>query len=427
MVELQVRPQLALFGAQPAFSHPLHVGQPNIGNRNALLDRINDALDRRWLSNSGPYVQKLEQRIADFLGVSHCVTTCNGTAALEILIRALELEGEVIVPSFTFVATAHALQWHGITPVFSDVDPQTHNIDPLQAVRRITPRTSGILGVHVWGRPCDWETLTKISKEYDLKLFFDAAHAFGCSSRGRMIGNFGEAEVFSFHATKAFHTFEGGAIVTNDGALAEKVRLMRNLGFSADRSVVSIGINAKMNEISAAMGLTLLEDIDDLFEINYENYWLYREELEDVPGVYVLPYDQSERCNYQYVVLEVDETIAGVTRDELVKVLWKENVLARRYFHPGCHRLEPYRSMYPDAGDWLPETEALTARVLALPNGSAVGARDIQKISERIRAAVAHGSLVHEWIGSRGLLSTAAGLQPLAGNADVGARGPGAA
>lgn len=426
MVELQVRPQLALFGAQPAFNHPLHVGQPNIGDRNALFERINDALDRRWLSNDGPYVQELEQRIADFVGVSHCVTTCNGTVALELLIRALELEGEVIVPSFTFVATAHALQWHGITPIFCDVDPQTHNIDPHEVVGRITPRTSAILGVHVWGRPCDWETLTKIGEEHDLKLIFDAAHAFGCSSRGRMVGNFGEAEVFSFHATKAFHTFEGGAIVTNDDTLAEKVSLMRSLGLSADRSAVSIGINAKMNEISAAMGLTLLEDIDELYELNYENYRLYREQLEDVPGVYVVPYDESKRCNYQYVVLEIDETITGVSRDELVKVLREENVLARRYFHPGCHRLEPYRSLYPDAGDWLPETEALTERVLVLPNGSAVGPPDVQKISGRIRAAVAHGALVHEWIDSRGLLSTPAGLRQLAGNARVGANGPGA-
>ncbi|MEI2422502.1 DegT/DnrJ/EryC1/StrS family aminotransferase, partial [Arthrospira platensis SPKY2] len=173
---------------------------------------------------------------------------CNGTIALEILIRATELKGEVIVPSFTFIATAHALQWQEITPVFCDIDPKTHTLDPLAVEKMITPRTSGIIGVHVWGQPCNIEALTEIANQHNLKLVFDASHAFGCSYQGTMIGNFGEAEVFSFHATKFVNTFEGGAVVTNNDELAAKIRLMKNFGFAGFDNVIYIGTNGKMDE-----------------------------------------------------------------------------------------------------------------------------------------------------------------------------------
>ena len=173
-------------------------------------------LDRRWLSNNGVFVRDFERQIADYLGVKHCIAVCNGTIALELAIRALELKGEVIIPSFTFIATAHALQWQEITPVFCDIDPKTHTLNPWRVESLITPRTSGIIGVHVWGQPCDVETLTEIANKHHLKLMFDASHAFGCSHGRTMIGNFGSAEVFSFHATKFINAFEGGAIVTND-------------------------------------------------------------------------------------------------------------------------------------------------------------------------------------------------------------------
>lgn len=224
--------QLAIFGGVPAFEESLHVGRPNIGKRERLLERINEMLDRRWLTNNSPFVRQFEQRIAEMLGVKHCVAMCNATVALEIAIRAAGLSGEVIVPSFTFIATAHALQWQEITPVFCDIDPHTHNLDPRRVEQMITPRTTGIIGVHVWGRACDVEALTDIAQCHHLKLLFDAAHAFGCSYKGRMIGNFGDVEVFSFHATKFFNTFEGGAVVTNDDDLANKIRLMKNFGFA---------------------------------------------------------------------------------------------------------------------------------------------------------------------------------------------------
>lgn len=333
-------------------------------------------------------MRELERQLATRLGVRHCIPICNGTVALEIAIRALDLSGEVIVPSFTFVATVHSLQWQGITPVFCDIDPKTHCLDPAKVEALITPRTTGILGVHVWGRACAIEALQEIASRQKLKLLFDAAHAFGCSHQGRMIGNFGACEVFSFHATKFFNTLEGGAIATNDDELARKIRLMKNFGFTNYDQVDYIGTNGKMNEISAAMGLTNLESLDEFIEVNRRNHRLYRERLAAIPGLSMVAYDERERNNYQYVVVEVDAAQTGLARDDLVAVLHAENVLARRYFYPACHRMEPYRSLFPGAGMLLPETERLADRVLVLPTGTGVSPDDIGAIADILAAAV---------------------------------------
>src|ERR1051325_10277010 len=194
---MQLAKDLAILGGEPTFKEKLHVGRPNIGNRARLMERINDILDSRWLTNSGRYEKEFEKRVADLCGVNHCIAMCNGTVALEIAIRALGLTGGVIVPSFTFIATAHALQWQEITPVFCDIDPATHNIDPHSVEKMITPRTSGIIGVHLWGRACDVLALTEIARRHALKLLFDASHSLGCSHHRRMVGSFGNAEVFS--------------------------------------------------------------------------------------------------------------------------------------------------------------------------------------------------------------------------------------
>lgn len=388
--------RLAIFGRRPTFTEKLHVGRPNIGDRNRLLDRINKILDNRWLTNNGPNVQEFESRIAELSGAKHCVAMCNATVALEIVIRALGLSGEVIVPSFTFIATAHALQWQEITPVFCDIDAQTHNLDPQRVEQAITSRTSGIIGVHLWGRACDVEALTQVAAARDLKLLFDAAHAFGCSHGQEMVGSFGDAEVFSFHATKFLNSFEGGAVVTNDDKLADKMRLMRNFGFADYDQVVHLGTNGKMSEVSAAMGLTALESLDEFIAVNYFNYKQYQKELDGLPGVYLLTYDETEKCNYQYIVLEIDDTITDISRDELLRILWAENVVARRYFYPGCHRMEPYRSYFPQAGLLLPETERLGDRVLVLPTGTAVNLEDIKKLCDIIRTVVSSGAQVTE-------------------------------
>lgn len=389
MLDTDQLSKLAIFGGSPAFQEKLHIGRPNIGNRDRLLERINDLLERKWLSNNGLYVQEFEQRLADFIGVKHCIAMCNATVALEIVIRATGLTGEVIVPSFTFIATAHALQWQEITPIFCDVDPQTHNIDPRQVERLITPRTTGIIGVHVWGRSCNVEALTDIAQRHNLKLLFDAAHAFGGSYKDRMIGNFGEAEVFSFHATKFLNTFEGGAVVTNSDELAEKIRLMKNFGFGPGYdNVIYIGTNGKMSEVSAAMGVTGLESITDFIAVNHQNYKQYKAELENIPGIKVITYDETGKNNYQYIILEVNEQESGISRNELVQILHSENVMARRYFYPGCHQMEPYQSYFPNANLLLPETEKLTQKVMALPTGTAVGKEDISKICQIIRLCV---------------------------------------
>jgi dTDP-4-amino-4,6-dideoxygalactose transaminase len=387
---------LALFGGAPAFAEKLHVGRPNIGDRERLLARFNDMLDRRWLTNDGPFVLELERKICEFAGVKHCLAMCNATVALEIASRALELEGEVIVPSFTFIATAHSLQWQQVTPVFADVDPATHNLDPASVERMITPRTSGIVGVHVWGRPCNVEGLADVARRHNLKLMFDAAHAFGCSHRSQMIGSFGECEVYSFHATKFLNSFEGGAVVTNNDELAAKMRLMKNFGFAGYDNVIYPGTNGKMCEASALMGLTSLESLPQFVETNRRNYRQYQHELAGLPGISLIAYNDAERNNYQYVVTEIDERQSGISRDLLVELLWAENVLARRYFYPGIHRMEANRPFYPHAGLLLPQTERLAQRVMILPTGTAVGAEQIQKICSLVRFAMENGAEINK-------------------------------
>jgi dTDP-4-amino-4,6-dideoxygalactose transaminase len=230
-----------------------------------------------------------------------------------------------------------------------------------------------------------------------LKLVFDAAHAFACSYRGRMIGQFGDAEVFSFHATKFFNTFEGGAVVTNSDEVASRVRVMRDFGFAGYDTVIDIGTNGKMSELSAAMGLTGLESLDEFIDVNYRNFKQYEAELQGIAGVHLMTYNEVEKCNYQYIVLEIDETYSRITRDELLGVLHAENVLARRYFYPGCHRMRPYRLYDPHAGIRLTNTEYLSERVLSLPTGTAVGQAAVSIICRLIRLAIENG----EELGSR--------------------------
>jgi len=252
----------------------------------------------------------------------------------------------------------------------------------------ITPKTSGIIGVHLWGRPCDIHGLEKIAKKYSLKLLFDAAHAFGCTYGKKSIGGFGEIEVYSFHATKFFNTFEGGAVLTNNDDLAKKVRLMQNFGFGGLDKVIYIGTNGKMNEASAAMGLTSLENLDNILIKNKSNYFQYKQELENIPGIKLLEYPDYGKSNYQYVVLAINESESGLSRDEIMSILHHENVIARRYFYPGCHRMEPYRSFFPNAGLMLKETEKATERVLLLPTGTAIGKMQIYKICNLLKHLV---------------------------------------
>jgi dTDP-4-amino-4,6-dideoxygalactose transaminase len=293
----------------------------------------------------------------------------------------LGFSGEVILPSLTFVATAHALQWQQIKPVFCDVDPVTLCIDPNQVKRHITSTTTGILGVHVYGHGCDTEALQAIADAHGLKLMFDAAHAFGNVINGKKIGSFGECEVFSFHATKFFNTFEGGAVATNNDELAEKIRFMQNFGFADMDRVDHIGTNGKMTEICAAMGLVNLRSMEGFLETNLRNHDIYAQGLAGIPGLRMIqnPNGQPDTSNHQYVLVEVEEGFA-LSRDELMKRLHAENVLVRRYFWPGCHRMEPYKTLQPDAGAALPVTEALLGRILLFPTGTSIDPASIQRI-----------------------------------------------
>ena len=379
---------LAILSGIRAFNQPLHVGRPNLGSREQFSAYMDAIWERRWLTNNGPLVQELEEALAGFLGVKHLVLINNGTTALEIVAKAAGIEGEVIMPSMTFPATPHAFQWQGVKPVFCDISTYPHNIDPDKIEALITPRTTAVVGVHLWGIPCNIEKLEAIAQRHNLRLIFDAAHAFGCTYNGRFIGNFGDAEVFSFHATKFFNTLEGGAIATNDDKLAAKAKTMRNFGFTGHDHVDSVGINGKMDETAAAMGLVSLGSLDHFIEVNQCNYHTYQQELASIPGIRLLPFDETQQNNFQYIVTEINEAKAGLSRDEMMRVLQAENVLVRRYFYPGCHRCEPYVSSPGHTLQPLPITEMVVNQVLGLPTGTAVSTADIQQICQIIRLLV---------------------------------------
>ncbi len=386
--------ELALFGGSPAFAAPLHVGQPNLGDRRRLQARFDDILDRAWYSNNGVYLQEFERKLAEFCQVRHVVAVANATLGLQLAVRALRLEGEVIIPSQTFVATAHCLEWEGAKPVFADIDAATHNLDPAAVERAITERTSAIMPVHLWGRPCDVKGLQDVASRHGLHLLYDAAHALGSHCAGTPVGRYGEASVLSFHATKMVNSFEGGAILTDDDALAEECRLLRNFGFAGKDRVVSVGMNAKMHEVSAAMGLTSLEGFGAFAEVNQRNHQQYGRELADLPDLRLVPMDAAETPSIHYVVAEVDPLASRLTRDDLLAVLEAENVLARRYFYPGCHRMAPYT----DRGPWnLPVTEDLLERVIQFPTGTAVSPEAIHCVGEIVRTAFAQAGRVRAW------------------------------
>ena len=378
--------ELAVLGGSPLFKEALHVGRPNIPPVDAVLARIRSALERGWLTNDGPLVRQLEAELAEYLGVPHCVAMANGTVAMEVLARALNLSGEVIVPAFTFVATAHAFAWLGLDPVFCDIDPATHTIDVRSAEKRITARTSAIVGVHLWGTGCKVHELEEMAARHGIPVIYDAAHALGATIGNQRIGNFGAAEVFSFHATKFFNTFEGGAVTTRDEVLAKRLRLLRNFGFAGYDDVTALGTNAKLSEAHAAMGLSLVEQIDELLERNASTWVCYADALRDVRGLQLMQMQDGYGSNYQYVVVVVQED-SPLTRDQLLNVLWQENVRARRYFFPGLHRMQPYAAREDVS---LPNTEAAADHVLVLPAGATVTETEVRAVTGLLELALAN-------------------------------------
>lgn len=353
----------------------LYVGYPNLPNPDTFYSKVDEVLTTRRLTNNGPYVKEFEKRCAEFLEVDHAIAVCNATIGLQIVAKALDLQGSVIVPSWTFVATASAMEWIGLRPVFCDVYP-SHLIDASEASRLISDDTAAIIGVHTWGRPCDCTFLEVAGRVKGVPVFYDAAHAFGCTKGGKKIGNFGVAEVFSFHATKCVHSFEGGLITTNDGDLAERCRRMRNFGFVNYDDVQDFGINGKMSEIHAAMGLSMLDRYEKIVAVNKRNFDLYQELLPEHTRL-VTPF-VTDTSNYHYVVVDFQRL-----RNAVMEHLHDHDIMARRYFYPGIHRMPPYAGGRP-----LSVTESLSRRTLVLPNGTGVTEADVERICSLIKEAL---------------------------------------
>ncbi len=375
---------LAVFGGKPISKTAIHSCRPYADDKEAFLQHLDTAWQARRFTNNGPLVVELEQQLQSYLKVDHCIATNNGTAAMSILMQALGLKQEVILPSFTFISTAHTLHMAGIKPVFCDIDPINWTLDIEHCKQLINDKTSAIIGTHIWGNACNIEELTQLCSDKGIQLIFDAAHALGCTYHGTPIGQFGAAEVFSFHATKVFHTFEGGAITTNSSELAERLRKTRNFGFNDYDHVTLAGTNAKMTEISAAMGLASLSSLEKRVKHCHRAYKRYQELLKGVNGISFYQRNTGEKSNYHYIVAEVSDEF-GLNRDELVNVLHAENIVVRRYFYPGSHQSEPYKTLYRTTDNELPITHKIARRVLILPGGADISDEEIDVTCKLIR------------------------------------------
>lgn len=335
------------------------------------LDEFNLYLKEIWtnkrLSNNGPFHQQLEKALCEYLGIKYISLFSNGTLALVTALQALRITGEVITTPFSFVATTHSLWWNNIKPVFVDIDPKTFNLDPDKIEAAITPKTTAILPVHVYGNPCDVVKIQEIADTYGLKVIYDACHTFGVTTKGIPVLNFGDLSVMSFHATKVFNTFEGGAIVCHNEATKKRIDNLKNFGFAGETTVVAPGINAKMNEVQAAMGLLQLKYIDKLIEKRKQIAIFYREQLEGVKGISLF-YDQSavKHC-YSYFPIFINKKEFGMGRDDLYEKLKTHNIHGRRYFYPLISQFPSYRELESAKTGMMPEAERITEEVICLP------------------------------------------------------------
>lgn len=356
---------LAVLGGKPLFDTPQHVGGPIVeAETRARFHSLADtAFERNYLTNNGPLTRQLEEEVARRHRCADAVFVANATLAQMILLPALGLNGgEALVASNTFIATPHVCQWQGLEPVFCDLDPDTLNLDPDDAEKRITPRTRAIIPTHVFGVIADMERLAALCRRHSLTLLADAAHAFDCTRGDTLPGGFGAPEFLSFHATKYFSTLEGGAILTNDASLAAELRTLRNFGFNRPGDAGLLGINAKGSEISAAFGLASLPALPERRRRLREIRDIYCRELKDVAGLRIHRLDAAGQNNYRYFAMFVEDGFP-LPRDVIWQVLRGENIMVRRYFHPGCHRMSHYRGKTAT----LPHTEYALERILSLP------------------------------------------------------------
>jgi dTDP-4-amino-4,6-dideoxygalactose transaminase len=362
---------------------PTYVTQPYLPPLEEFLPYLRRIWETKWLTNGGPFHQQLEKELCNYLGVKHLALLTNGTIALVTALQALRITGEVITTPYSFVATAHSLLWNGIKPVFVDIDPNTLNLDPGKIEAAITPHTTAIMPVHCYGHPCDVESIQKIADTYGLKVIYDAAHAFGVQYRGGSLLNHGDLSVLSFHATKVFTTFEGGAIVCPDAKTYQRIYYLKNFGIVDDVTVVAPGINGKMSEFNAALGLLQLKYIDAQLARGKEIDAIYREKLTGVKGIHCLQGAGEDVANYCYFPILVRPEYP-LSRDELYLKMWKEHIFVRRYFYPLISDFPMYRGLPSAARSNLPVAAKAANEVICLPIYPALSNEQVDRVVEII-------------------------------------------
>ena len=350
---------------------------PDLGEFNELLK---DIWDSKWITNNGSYHKKLEAALAEYLKVPYVSLFTNGTLPLITALQALRISGEVITTPYSFVATTHSLWWNGIKPVFVDIDPATGNIDPDRIEAAITPKTTAIMPVHVYGKPCDTKRIQEIADNYGLKVIYDAAHAFGVEVDGESILNAGDLSTLSFHATKVYNTIEGGAMVMKDEQTKKRIDYLKNFGFANETTVVGPGINSKMDEIRSAYGLLNLRQVDDAIEKRHQVAIRYREALRDVEGITFWDDMPGVRHNYSYFPIFVDAKVFGVSRDELYFKMREQGVLGRRYFYPLISDFTTYRGLPSATKENLPNAHRMANSVICLPMHHQLSEEDVERI-----------------------------------------------
>ena len=350
---------------------------PSLDDFNSLLKEI---WDSKWITNNGSFHKQLEKELAAYLKVPYLSLFTNGTLPLLTALQALRITGEVITTPYSFVATTHSIWWNGCKPVFVDIDPATGNIDPDRIEAAITPKTTAIMPVHVYGKPCDTRRIQEIADKYGLKVIYDAAHAFGVEVDGESILNAGDMSTLSFHATKVYNTIEGGALVMKDKETKKRIDYLKNFGFADEVTVVAPGINSKVDEMRAAYGLLNLKQVDAAIEARHQVAIRYREELRNVEGITFFDDMPGVRHNYSYFPIFVDAEKYGMTRDELYFKMKEQNVLGRRYFYPLISTFTTYRGLPSAAPENLPQAHKMADSVICLPMHHALSEEDIERI-----------------------------------------------
>ena len=354
---------------------------PNLEEFNLMLKEI---WNSKWITNNGQFHQQLEQNLAEYLGVPYVSLFTNGTLPLLTALQALRVTGEVITTPYSFVATTHCIWWSGCKPVFVDIDPATGNIDPDKIEAAITPKTTAIMPVHVYGKPCDTQRIQEIADKYGLRVIYDAAHAFGVKVDGESILNAGDMSTLSFHATKVYNTLEGGAMIMQDKEMKKRVDYLKNFGFANEIEVIAPGINSKVDEVRAAYGILNLRQVDAAIEARHQVAIKYREALRPVDGISFMDDMPGVRHNYSYFPIFVDAEKYGMTRDELYFKMKEQNVLSRRYFYPLISEFSTYRGLPSASKENLPNAHKMADSVICLPMHHALGEDDIERILKLI-------------------------------------------